>query len=103
MKRNAELQQISIVRAVEMGQLATEEMANMREEYLKREHDVRANMEMHINGLQAFQYKSSNLIIESQALVRAEVKNKNLLCRTYIFFSERHSSKWGFLRQERRR
>ncbi|KAK6629025.1 hypothetical protein RUM43_002842 [Polyplax serrata] len=61
-----------LIRATEMGQLAMEEMANMKSEYTRLEKEVRANMTDREMCLKEIRDRLVDLREESQGLVRTE-------------------------------
>lgn len=65
-----------LIRATEMGQLAMEEMANMKSEYTRLEKEVRANMTDREMCLKEIRDRLVDLREESQGLVRTEVGGK---------------------------
>ncbi|KAL0280410.1 UNVERIFIED_CONTAM: hypothetical protein PYX00_001705 [Menopon gallinae] len=72
LQNDSRIQHKCLIRATEMGQLAMEEMANMRYEYMRLERDVRTNMMERESCLKEIRDRLVDLYEESQGLVRTE-------------------------------
>lgn len=72
LQNDSRIQHKCLIRATEMGQMAMEEMANMRYEYTRLEREVRTNMMERESCLKEIRDRLVDLYEESQGLVRTE-------------------------------